>query len=152
MCISHVVTLQQRPPVSQTLPLLGLRWILLWQILLMEWRWSGSNSGILVCDGTEWKPSLSCCDHEVWLCLSRRSITPVLFGVLILPFLHSKDPCDQCAEEKSGGIPHLVNTRQSYIITTSGQTLAELDRLTLDQQKHHFTPGISQLNLHFLSL
>lgn len=35
------------------------------------------------------------------------SLVPVLFGVLILPFLHSKDPSDQRAEEKRGRVPHL---------------------------------------------
>lgn len=127
----------------------GLIWIFLWQVLQTQWRRSGSNSGIVVCDGTEWKAFLSCCDREVWLRLSRKSTRPVLLGVLILPFLHSKDPCDQRAEEKSGGIPHLVNTRQSYIITTSGQTSAELYRLSLDQQKHHESHSWTCIFYHF---
>lgn len=116
MCISHVVTLQQRPPVIQKLPLLGFIWIVLWQILQINWRYSASKSVIMVSDYTKWKPFFLLWSSGV---VRGRSIRPVLFGVLILPFLHSKDPCDQCAEEKSGGIPHLVNTRKSYIIIVS---------------------------------
>lgn len=33
--------------------------------------------------------------------------SPVLLGVLVLPSLHSKDSCDESAEEEGGGIPHL---------------------------------------------
>lgn len=43
-------------------------------------------------------------------CSRRSSSRPVLLRVLVLPFLYSKDPRDQSAEEKSGGIPHLVCT------------------------------------------
>lgn len=39
----------------------------------------------------------------------RKRVTPVLFGVLILPLLHSEDPGDQCAEEERGGVPHLAD-------------------------------------------
>ena len=47
-------------------------------------------------------------------CSRRSSSRPVLLRVLVLPFLYSKDPRDQSAEEKSGGIPHLVQRTHTH--------------------------------------
>lgn len=45
--------------------------------------------------------------------------------MLILPFLHSKDPSDQRAEEKRGRVPHLENTIEIIVTSvTHGLTAA----------------------------
>lgn len=70
-------------------------------------------------------------------CWRRRSSRPVLFRVLVLPFLYSKDPRDQSAEEKSGGIPHLVHTHtKNTNISITGREISKFDQHEKILQKH----------------
>lgn len=58
-------------------------------------------------------------------CSRRSSSRPVLLRVLVLPFLYSKDPRDQSAEEKSGGIPHLVQRTHTHKTEVKDNTKQE---------------------------